>query len=69
MLAYDRGGVVVVATRLPVGLSRHGGWHDTSLTLDGHTWTEALTNTSYGGSRLSVAEVLRAYPVALLVKQ
>ena len=26
VLAFDRGGAVAVATRLPVGLSRHGGW-------------------------------------------
>jgi len=69
VLAFDRGGVVAVATRLPVGLSRHGGWHDTTLTLDGHTWTEVFTNTSYGGNRLAVAELLHTYPVALLVKE
>ncbi len=69
VLAFDRGGVVAVATRLPVGLSRHGGWHDTTLSLDGHSWTEVFTNTSYGGSRLAVAELLRTYPVALLVKE
>jgi (1->4)-alpha-D-glucan 1-alpha-D-glucosylmutase len=69
VLAFDRGGAVAVATRLPVGLSRHGGWHDTTLSLDGHSWTEVLTNTSYGGSRLSVAELLHTYPVALLVKE
>ncbi|MFI5936636.1 malto-oligosyltrehalose synthase [Actinoplanes sp. NPDC051494] len=68
-LAYDRGGVVAVATRLPVGLSRHGGWHDTTLSLDGHTWTEVFTNTSYGGNRLAVADLLHTYPVALLVKE
>jgi (1->4)-alpha-D-glucan 1-alpha-D-glucosylmutase len=69
VLAFDRGGAVAVATRLPVGLSRHDGWHDTSLSLDGHSWTEVFTNTSYGGSRLAVAELLRTYPVALLVKE
>jgi (1->4)-alpha-D-glucan 1-alpha-D-glucosylmutase len=69
VLAFDRGGVVTVATRLPVGLSRHGGWGDTSLSLDGHSWTEVFTNTSYGGNRLSVAELLHTYPVALLVKE
>lgn len=69
VLAFDRGGVVAVATRLPVGLSRHGGWHDTTLSLDGHSWTEVFTNTSYGGNRLSVAELLHTYPVALLVKE
>ncbi|MGX6601038.1 malto-oligosyltrehalose synthase [Micromonosporaceae bacterium Da 78-11] len=68
VLAFDRGGVVAVATRLPVGLSRHGGWGDTALSLDGHSWTEVFTNTTYGGTRLAVAELLRTYPVALLVK-
>ena len=62
-------GVVTVATRLPVGLSRHGGWGDTTLSLDGHSWTEVFTNTSYGGNRLAVEELLRTYPVALLVKE
>jgi (1->4)-alpha-D-glucan 1-alpha-D-glucosylmutase len=69
VLAFDRGGVVAVATRLPVGLSRHGGWFDTTLSLDGHSWTEVFTNSSYGGSRLAVADVLHSYPVALLVKE
>jgi len=68
-IAFDRGGAVAVATRLPVGLSRHGGWGDTTLSLDGHSWTEVFTNTIYGGDRLSVAELLRTYPVALLVKE
>jgi (1->4)-alpha-D-glucan 1-alpha-D-glucosylmutase len=69
VLAFDRGGVVAVATRLPVGLSRHGGWHDATLSLDGHSFTEVFTNTSYGGSRLHVADLLHTYPVALLVKE
>ncbi|WP_433295273.1 malto-oligosyltrehalose synthase [Actinoplanes sp. CA-030573] len=68
-LAFDRGGVVTIATRLPVGLSRRGGWGDTSLSLDGHSWTEVFTGTSYGGNRLALAEILRTYPVALLVKE
>ena len=69
VLAFDRGGLVTVATRLPVGLSRHDGWHDTALSLDGNSWTEVFTNTSYGGSRLAVADLLHSYPVALLVKE
>ncbi|GLY95909.1 malto-oligosyltrehalose synthase [Actinoplanes sp. NBRC 103695] len=69
VLAFDRGGAVTVATRLPVGLSRHGGWQDTTLSLRGNTWTEVLTNTVYGGDRLAVADLLDTYPVALLVKE
>jgi (1->4)-alpha-D-glucan 1-alpha-D-glucosylmutase len=68
LFAFDRGGVVAVATRLPVGLSRHGGWRDTALALPGQSWTEVFTNTTYGGSRLAVSELLQSYPVALLVK-
>jgi (1->4)-alpha-D-glucan 1-alpha-D-glucosylmutase len=66
--AFDRGGAVTVVTRLPVGLSRHGGWRDTVLSLPGQSWTEVFTNTSYGGNRLAVADLLQSYPVALLVK-
>jgi (1->4)-alpha-D-glucan 1-alpha-D-glucosylmutase len=66
--AFDRGGVVAVSTRLPVGLSRHGGWRDTHLSLPGQSWTEVFTNTSYGGSSVAVADLLQTYPVALLVK-
>jgi (1->4)-alpha-D-glucan 1-alpha-D-glucosylmutase len=68
VFAFDRGDVVAVATRLPIGLSRHGGWRDTALSLPGQSWTEIFTNTTYGGSRLAVAELLQSYPVALLVK-
>ena len=52
-----------------MGLSRHGGWGDTTVSLAGHSWTEVFTNTSYGGNRLQVAELLHTYPVALLVKE
>jgi (1->4)-alpha-D-glucan 1-alpha-D-glucosylmutase len=69
VLAFDRGGVVAVATRLPVGLARHGGWHDTAVSLDGHSFTDVFTGTGYGGSRLAVADLLHTYPVALLVKE
>jgi (1->4)-alpha-D-glucan 1-alpha-D-glucosylmutase len=69
VLAFDRGGVIAVATRLPVGLSRHGGWHDATLTLDGHRFTEVFTGTAYVGSRLPMSELLESYPVALLVKE
>ncbi|HET9518001.1 MAG TPA: malto-oligosyltrehalose synthase [Actinoplanes sp.] len=66
-VAFDRGGAVSVATRLPVGLSRHGGWRDTRLTLPGPSWTEVFTNTTYHGGRVALADLLQTYPVALLV--
>jgi (1->4)-alpha-D-glucan 1-alpha-D-glucosylmutase len=69
VLAFDRGGVIAVATRLPVGLLRHGGWQDTTLSLDGHSFTEVFTGTSFRGSWLHVADLLETYPVALLVSE
>jgi (1->4)-alpha-D-glucan 1-alpha-D-glucosylmutase len=66
-LAFDRGGLVTVATRLPVGLARRGGWDDTYLALAGHQWRDLFTNKSYGGPRLPLSDLLDTYPVALLV--
>jgi (1->4)-alpha-D-glucan 1-alpha-D-glucosylmutase len=69
VVAFDRGGVVAVATRLPIGLSRHGGWRDTALSLPGKGWEEVFTGTGYAGSRLRLSELLADYPVALLVRR
>jgi (1->4)-alpha-D-glucan 1-alpha-D-glucosylmutase len=65
-LVFDRGGVITVATRLPVGLERKGGWGDAALDLGGGV-TDVIT-----GRRLSrdiaLADLLDTYPVALLVR-
>ena len=47
VVAFDRGGAVTVATRLPVGLERDGGWRDT--TRRRCAGTDVLTGRSYGG--------------------
>ncbi|MGH3335956.1 MAG: malto-oligosyltrehalose synthase, partial [Nocardioides sp.] len=71
VLAFDRGGAVTVATRLPVGLAVQGGWGTTALELPGGTWRDVITGavatSSDDGPRLS--EVLRSLPVALLVRE
>ncbi|HEX6075824.1 MAG TPA: malto-oligosyltrehalose synthase [Micromonosporaceae bacterium] len=65
VVAFDRGGAIAVATRLPVGLRRAGGWRETVLPLPTGEWTDLLTGASYHGvARL--AEMLNRYPVALL---
>ena len=69
LVGFDRGGAVALATRLPVGLSRHGGWQDTTVTLPGHTYTELFTGATVAGSKTSVASLFETYPVALLVRQ
>ena len=64
-VAFDRGGVVAVATRLPVGLERSGGWRDTVLELPPGHHLDRLTGQQYRGE-VELAELLGRYPVALL---
>ncbi|GAC1368709.1 MAG: malto-oligosyltrehalose synthase [Pseudarthrobacter sp.] len=71
LLAFHRGapgtpGTLTLATRLPVGLERDGGWRDTAVELPA-AMRDELTGTSYGAGTVSVADVLGTYPVALLV--
>ena len=64
VLAFDRGGVVAAATRLPIGLTAHG-WGDTELALPPGSWTDVLTGRA-ASARLQ--DLLESYPVALLVR-
>lgn len=66
-VAFDRGGAVTVATRLPVGLAARGGWADTALLRHSGPTTDALTGRVFEGSTISLRELLDVYPVALLV--
>jgi (1->4)-alpha-D-glucan 1-alpha-D-glucosylmutase len=65
VLAFDRGGAIAVATRLPVGLAAHG-WGDTALDLPEGAWTDVLTGARTDGT---LAELLATHPVALLVRE
>jgi (1->4)-alpha-D-glucan 1-alpha-D-glucosylmutase len=65
-VAFDRGGSITVATRLPVGLERAGGWQDTTLDLDGRL-TDAISGVAFTGP-IRLADLLADYPVALLVR-
>ncbi|NGY59768.1 malto-oligosyltrehalose synthase [Lentzea sp. NEAU-D13] len=64
VLAFERSGVITVATRLPVGLEQKG-WQDTVLPLPGPEWTDVLTGRPATGD---LASLLDRYPVALLVR-
>jgi (1->4)-alpha-D-glucan 1-alpha-D-glucosylmutase len=74
-VAFLRGDrIAVVATRLPVGLARSGGWHGTSLTLPPGTWRCELTGRVYEmgteiGDAIHLEDLTRTLPVALLVRQ
>jgi (1->4)-alpha-D-glucan 1-alpha-D-glucosylmutase len=65
-VAFDRGGVVAVATRLPVGLEQRGGWGDTTLALGGEV-TDILSGRTFSGD-VALADLLADYPVALLTR-
>jgi (1->4)-alpha-D-glucan 1-alpha-D-glucosylmutase len=66
-LAFRRGGAVFVATRLPAGLERRGGWDDTALDLTGGPWWDVLTAQSYAAG-IGLAGLLSLLPVAFLVE-
>jgi (1->4)-alpha-D-glucan 1-alpha-D-glucosylmutase len=65
-LAFDRGEVIAVATRLPIGLEADGGWRDTVLTVPARPWVDELTGTAFFGGEVPLGELLQRYPVALL---
>jgi len=72
-VAFRRGAAVTVATRLPVGLRRRGGWQDTTLPLpvppSGGAWVDLLTGTVHRGPDLSMTAATSRLPVALLVPE
>ncbi|MET3705644.1 (1-_4)-alpha-D-glucan 1-alpha-D-glucosylmutase [Arthrobacter sp. UYEF6] len=75
LVAFDRGedstgrgatpGALTLATRLPCGLERAGGWRDTVVELS-TAMCDALTGRTHGPGPVPVADILRPYPVALL---
>ncbi|MGA7148718.1 MAG: malto-oligosyltrehalose synthase [Microbacterium sp.] len=72
-VAADRGGALVVATRLPVGLARRGDghderWEDTTVLRHAGPATDAFTGRSFDGP-IRLARLLDRYPVALLVPE
>ncbi|HEU5156315.1 MAG TPA: malto-oligosyltrehalose synthase [Streptosporangiaceae bacterium] len=68
VVAFRRGDAITVATRLPVGLERGGGWRATALPAEGHArWRDVLTGRTHAGRELPPADVLARLPVALLV--
>jgi (1->4)-alpha-D-glucan 1-alpha-D-glucosylmutase len=69
LVAFDRSGVVTVATRLPAGLAGKG-WGDTALQLPSGAWRDLLTGERVVSDIAGVAvdALLTRLPVALLVR-
>ncbi len=69
VIAFDRGGAITVATRLPVALAAAGGWRDTSLPLPRGAWTDAFSGRAVADGPARLDDLLARYPVALLVAE
>ncbi|HEV7623072.1 MAG TPA: malto-oligosyltrehalose synthase, partial [Amnibacterium sp.] len=69
VVAFDRGGAVAVATRLPVRLAESGWWRDTALDVGSAPVRDVLTGRDFPGGSLPLADLLAQYPVALLVAE
>ena len=69
VVAFDRGVVVPVATRLPAALARDG-WGDTALQLPNGPWRDLLTGDRFvsDAAGIPVDAVLARLPVAMLVR-
>ena len=66
LVAFDRGGVIALATRLPAALAHAGGWGATTIELPGTRLVDVITGAEITGGVVPVAELLARYPVALL---
>lgn len=69
VVAFDRGGVAAVATRLPHGLRAAGGWRDTVLLRPDVAAVDVLTGRRFPGGPVLLSELLEFLPVALLVDE
>ena len=65
--AGSGGPAVTVATRLPGGLRRRGGWADTVLPLPAGPWRDVLTGATHACPRPLLSSLTKRLPVALLV--
>ena len=68
LVAFDRGGAITLATRLPVGLSAAGGWGDTTLLLPPGRYRDVFTGSAFT-DELDLGDALDRYPVALLLAE
>jgi (1->4)-alpha-D-glucan 1-alpha-D-glucosylmutase len=69
LVGYVRGEeVAVLVPRLVLQLGLGGGWGDTSVDLGPGEWLDVMTGDRIRGGPVALDEVLRRFPVALLVR-
>jgi (1->4)-alpha-D-glucan 1-alpha-D-glucosylmutase len=64
----DRIEVITVVTRLPVALTRNGGWSEHTIALPEGQWQCAFTGREYPAGSTRLVDVLARLPVAVLVR-
>jgi (1->4)-alpha-D-glucan 1-alpha-D-glucosylmutase len=68
VIGYLRGdAVATVVPRLTMNVM--DAWRDTAVVLPEGTWTNRLTGAAMGGGAVSMRNLLREFPVALLVRE
>jgi (1->4)-alpha-D-glucan 1-alpha-D-glucosylmutase len=67
VVAFQRGQAITVATRLPEGLHRRGGWDVTALAIPEGRWLNVLTGATHTGPRPLLSDIALRLPVALLI--
>ena len=68
VIAYLRGGAVAtVVPRLTTKVM--DAWRDTSVVLPEGTWTNRLTGAAMEGGAIPMRQLVREFPVALLVRE
>ncbi|MBE1533736.1 malto-oligosyltrehalose synthase [Actinomadura algeriensis] len=67
VVGFARGDALALATRLPVGLERRGGWAGTTIDAGRQGWHDVLSGAMHWGPDLDAAEVFAQLPVALLI--
>lgn len=68
VIAYTRGNsIATIVPRLTVKLA--GAWKDTTVFLPEGRWRNRLARSSMEGGRVQIRELLKDFPVALLVRE
>lgn len=67
VVSFLRGdGAITVAPRLVMGIS--DGWQDTQVSIPAGRWRNEMTGDELSGGETKIADLLRRFPVALLMR-
>lgn len=64
----DEAVAITVATRVALDLDRLGGWADHTVQLPEGTWHDVIGKSEFAGGAVALGELLKHFPVALLVR-